>query len=72
MASSSRVRPYYTPWTLSDVKTAAWLVENNHLTTLETVVLTSDLPTSGLSNELATIKRVAKRIVSKSDEEIFE
>ena len=30
MIRASKVWPYYTPWTLSDVKTAAWLVENDH------------------------------------------
>ena len=35
MIRASKVWPYYTPWTLSDVKTAAWLVKNGHLTQLE-------------------------------------
>ena len=70
MTSSSRVWPYYTPWTLADVKTAAWLVEKGHLTQLETVVLTSDLDTSTVSRELESIKDVATNKLTKSDDEI--
>ena len=68
--SSSRVWPYYTPWTLADVKTAAWLVEKGHLTQLETVVFTSDLDTSTVSRELESIKDVATNKLTKSDDEI--
>ena len=69
--SSSRVWPYYTPWTLADVKTAAWLVEKGHLTQLETVVFTSDLDTSTVSRELESIKDVATNKLKKSDEGIL-
>ena len=71
MTSSSRVWPYYTPWTLADVKTAAWLVEKGHLTQLETVVFTSDLDNSTVSRELESIKDVATNKLNKSDNEIF-
>ena len=71
MRASSRVWPYYTPWTLADVKTAAWLVENGHLTQLRTVVFTSDLDTSTFSREVELIKDVATNNRTKSDEEIL-
>ena len=70
MTSSSQVWPYYTPWTLADVKTAAWLVEKGHITQLETVIFTSDLGTSTVSNELEFIKDVANNKLTKSDDEI--
>ena len=63
--------PYYTPWTLSDVKTAAWLVENGHLTQLETVVFPSDLDTSTVPDELETINKVATDKMTKSDDKVF-
>ena len=67
---SSRVWPYYTPWTLADVKTAAWLVKKGHLSQLETVVFSSDLDASTLfiTNY---IKNVATYKQTKSDDEIF-
>ena len=71
ITASSRVWPYYTPWTLSDVKTAAWLVENDHLTQLENVMLSSDLDQSSVWGELVIIRRVASNILSKSDEGIL-
>ena len=71
MIRASKVWPYYTPWTLSDVKTAAWLVENDHLTQLEKVVLSSDLESTSISSELASIRRVASKDLSKPDEEIL-
>ena len=71
ITASSRVWPYYTPWTLSDVKTAAWLVENDHLTQLERVVFSSDLESTSITNELDSIRRVASEILSKPDEEIL-
>ena len=69
MTESSKA--YYTPWTLADVKTAAWLVEKGHLTQLETVVFTSDLDTFSVSRELESIKDVAINRLTKSDDEIF-
>ena len=71
MRASSRDWPYYTPWTLADIKTAAWLVENGHLTQLETVVFSSDLDTSTVSDELETINKVATKKMTKSDDEDF-
>ena len=71
MIRASKVWPYYTPWTLSDVKTAAWLVENDHLTQLERVMLSSDLDQSSVWGELVSIRRVASEIISKPDEEIL-
>ena len=60
-----------TLWTLSDVKTAAWLVENDHLTQLERVMLSSDLDQSSVLGDLSSIRRVASQILSKPDEEIL-
>ena len=71
MRASSRVWPYYTPWTLADVMTAAWLVENGHLTQLETVVFPSDLDTSTVPDEVETINKVATKMMTKSDDEVF-
>ena len=71
MTTSSRVWPYYTPWTLSDVKTAAWLVENDHLTQLENVTLSSDLDQSSVGWEVLGIRGVASESLSKTDEEIL-
>ena len=45
----------FTPFTLAEVKTVAWLVENNHLDTqLERLVLSSNLDTSSVSAEVET------------------
>ena len=71
MIRASKVRPYYTPWTLSDVKTAAWLVENGHLSQLKTVTFSSDLDQSTVLGEVVIIRRVASQILSKPDEEIL-
>ena len=71
MTAASKVWPYYTPWTLSDVKTAAWLVEKGHLTQLERVMISSDLDTSSVWGELVNIRRVASNTLSKPDEEIL-
>ena len=68
ITAASKV-PYYPPWTLSDVKTAAWLVEQGHLTQLERVMIPSDLDTSSVS--LDTIRRVASKNLTKPDEEIL-
>ena len=71
MVRVSKVWPYYTPWTLSDVKTAAWLVENGHLTQLERLTLSSDLDQSSVWGDLSSIRRVASKILFKPDEEIL-
>ena len=71
MIRASKVWPYYTPWTLSDVKTAAWLVENDHLTQLEKVMFSSDLESTSITSELDSIRRVASKDLSKPDEEIL-
>merc|ERR1719208_798263 len=71
MTASSRVWPYYTPWTLSDVKTAAWLVENDHLTQLEKVMFSSDLESTSITSDMDSIRRVAFVTLSKTDEEIL-
>ena len=63
--------PSYTPWTLAELKTAAWLVDNSHLAKLETLLLTSDLDTSSVSTELATIKSVVDGSNTASDETIL-
>ena len=67
MTSSSQVWPYYTPWTLADVKTAAWLVEKGHLTQLERFISSSDLDTSFVSEELVSIRRVAFKTLQVQD-----
>ena len=47
----------FTPFTLADVKTTAWLVENNYIDTkIKGVVLSSNLDTSSVSAEVETIK----------------
>ena len=71
ITAASKVWPYYTPWTLSDVKTAAWLVEKCHLTQLERVKLSSDLDTTSVSNELMSVRSVASNTLSKPDEDIL-
>ena len=72
MIGASKDWPYYyTPWTLSDVKTAAWLVENDHLTQLEKVMFSSDLESTSITSELDSIRRVASKDLSKPDEEIL-
>ena len=71
MIRASKVWPYYTPWTQSDVKTAAWLVENDHLTQLEKVMFSSDLESTSITSELDSIRRVASKDLSKPDEEIL-
>ena len=57
--------------TLADIKTAAWLVDNNHLTHLETVTFTTDLITQSLNTEVQTIKRLAGNVFTMSDDQIF-
>ena len=47
----------YTPFTLADVKTVAWLVENKKFNDkIKGVVLSSSLNTSSVSAEVETIK----------------
>ena len=47
----------YTPYTLADVKTVAWLVENNYIDIkIKGLVLSSNLDTSSVSAEVETIK----------------
>ena len=58
--------------TLADIKTAAWLVDNNHLAHLETVTFTTDLITQSVNTEVQTISRVAGTVSIKSDDQIFE
>ena len=70
-AAASRAWPGLTLLTLADIKTAAWLVENNHLTQLERITFTTDLHTQSVS-EVQTIKSVAKTVSDKSDDQIFE
>ena len=70
-AAASRAWPGLTLLTLADIKTAAWLVENNHLTQLERITFTTDLHMS-VNTEVQTIKRVARNVSDKSDDQIFE
>ena len=72
MTAASRAWwPGLTLLTLADIKTAAWLVENNHLTHLERITFTTDLHTQSVSTEVETIKRVAGTVSTKSDDQIF-
>ena len=70
-AAASRAWPGLTLLTLADIKTAAWLVENNHLTQLERITFTTDLHTQSVSTEVETIKRLAGNVFTKSDDQIF-
>ena len=67
MTGASRAWPGLTLLTLADIKTAAWLVENNHLTQLENITFTTDLDTQSVSTEVHTIKRLATIDSTKSD-----
>ena len=58
--------------TLADIESAAWLVENNHLTQLERIIFTTDLDTQSVNTEVENIKRVAGTVLNKSDDQIFE
>ena len=53
-----------------DVKTAAWLVENGHLTQLESLTLSTDLDTTSVWGELESITRVASTLLFTPNEEI--
>ena len=57
--------------TLADIKTAAWLVDNNHLTHLETVTFTTDMDTQSVNTEVQIIKRLAGNVFTMSDDQIF-
>ena len=71
MTGASRAWPGLTLLTLADIKTAAWLVDNNHLTHLETVTFTTDMDTQSVNTEVQTIKRLAGTVFNKSDDRIF-
>ena len=71
MTGASRAWPGLTLLSLADIKTAAWLVENNHLTHLERITFTTDLHTQSVSTEVQTIERVAGTVFNKSDDQIF-
>ena len=71
MTAASRAWPGLTLLTLADIKTAAWLVENNHLTQLERISFSTDLDTQSVSSEVEIIKRVARTVSTKSDDQIF-
>ena len=70
MTAASRAWPGLTLLTLADIKTAAWLVENNHLTQLERITFTTDLDTQSVFAEVEIIKRVAGTVSTKSDDQI--
>ena len=72
MTAASRAWPGLTLLTLSDIKTAAWLAENNHLTQLERIIFTTDLDTQSVNTEVENIKRLAGTVATKSDDQIFE
>ena len=71
MTAASRAWPGLTLLSLADIKTAAWLVENNHLTHLERITFTMDLHTQSVSTEVQTIK-LAGTFDTKSDDQIYE
>ena len=71
MTAASRAWPGLTLLTLADIKTAAWLVENSHLTHLDSITFTTDLHTQSVSTEVETIKRLAGTVSTKSDDQIF-
>ena len=71
MTAASRAWPGLTLLTLADIKTAAWLVENNHLTQLERITFTTDLDTQSVSTEVETIKDLARTVITKPDHQIF-
>ena len=71
MTAASRAWPGLTLLTLADIKTAAWLVENNHLTQLERITFTTDLNNQSVSTEVQTIKRLARNVLTKKDHLIF-
>ena len=71
MTGASRAWPGLTLLTLADIKTAAWLVENNHLTHLERIIFSTDLHSQSGSADIETIKRVAVTFSTKTDDQIF-
>ena len=70
--AASRAWPGLTLLTLADIRTAAWLVENNHLTQLERIIFTTDLDTQSVNTEVENIKRLAGTVAITSDDKIFE
>ena len=71
MTAASRAWPGLTLLTLADIKTAAWLVENNHLTQLDNITFTTDLNTQSVPTEVQTIKRVAGIVSTNSDHQTW-
>ena len=72
MTGASRAWPGLTLLTLADIKTAAWLVENRHITQLERIIFTTYLDTQSVNTEVENIKRLAATVATKSDDQIFE
>ena len=72
MTGASRAWPGLTLLTLADIKTTAWLVENNHLTQLERIIFTTDLDTQSVNTEVENIKRLAGTVSNKTDDQIFD
>ena len=72
MTGASRAWPGLSLLTLADIKTAAWLVENSHLTHLERIIFSTNLHTQSVNTEVQTIKRVAGTVSDKSDDQIFK
>ena len=72
MTAASRAWPGLTLLTLADIKTAAWLVEKNHLTQLERITFTTDLDTQSVSTEVENIKRIAGTVATNSDHQILK
>ena len=72
MTEASRAWPGLTLLSLADIRTTAWLVENNHLTQLERIIFTTDLDTQSVNTEVENIKRLDGTVATKSDVQIFE
>ena len=72
MTGASRAWPGLTLLTLADIKTAAWLVENRHITQLERIIFTTDLDTQSVNTEVETITSVAGNVINKSVDQLFK
>ena len=71
MTEASRAWPGLSLLTLADIKTAAWLVENSHLTHLERITFSTNLHTQSVNTEVKSIKRLAETVSDKPDDQIF-
>ena len=63
LTQDSRAWPYWAGWTLSEVRTAAWLATNLNLT-LERLIFPTDLDTSSVSKEVISLTRAAEAVTT--------